>query len=758
MISVYDTASSSSVDYNSPRTRTGSPLKITSSDLTLLAQIIPPFMAALKKKRRITMCLESDLMTVVQNILRDRPGARVTLVSPATGRVLANPYGTEHLSEIFSKHVNLKLTSSSAVAWWKSFVRDNSDVFEPIFNHVRTVRTAVAQQVRVTKRKTTAESGGDGAGGTTSVGDPGFAVDPCANARTPPPPPPPPPSPGRPSARDAGGVLSLRHDDSSWITVQQQMHDQVVKKQLEPVTPPASPRLESRRFTGSEQLQTKTYASTAPHVTTATLFDYFYDELESVPETYAPLFDRNDLYLTNVAEARRLFQLEAAVSQSARDRVARGLRAVDPATFPFLAVVCVRFHGTADEPACSYVTWCLKSACPAFLDGVLHHVDEIQCNHAMTELVERCSRRLGVTANQLRLFFSLEIIDDSIGTLTEKSLPVFLATLTGYVDQYANPSAGVGVVCLNVLYPVPHVRHRLIFESGSLNAYRFNWLYAKSRRGFVDKITAVLDAVRGCVDIIATFASRYFVHLSAVRAFSSSYPRAAHEINGLWDLFQQQFDHGVIDKVAELNVHFLMLKQIARDRKSNLERAHAAALVFQFRDGVKIPETLSALYEDSIEDREFRATHELFATARRMIKQLTEVKQGMIDVWAAVRDTVHDPGEMFSLLSALVLLRVWVPTAITCPASPPSSPPGATNAALLARCQTLADGFAAMPKPPRQLTAAEIRAAYLKCHLEDHPDKCTSDADKHAATVRSQVINEANERLLRFYTPAPRPT
>ena len=736
MISVYDTASYDADSDTRTRTRTGSHhVEITAFDLTLLAQIIPPFMIALKKKRKITMCLESDLMTVVQNILRDRPGTRVTLVNPVTGRVLANPYGTEQLCEILSKHVNLKLTSSSSVvAWWKSFVHDHSDVFEPIYNHVRTLRTVVAQQAR-TKRKA---AGGDPSGTSTA-------------ARTPPP----------PARAGGGGTLSLplRNEDSSWINVQQQMHDQVVSKQLEPVTPPASPRVEARRLTGSEQLQTKTYAAAA-RVSTATLFDYFYDDLESVAETYSPLFDRNDLYLTNVAEARRLFQLEATVSLSARDRVARGLRAVDLATFPFLAVVCIRFHGTADEPPCSYVTWCLKSACPAFLDGVLHHRDETRCNHAITDLVERCSRRLGVTANQLRQFFTLEVIDDSIGTLTEKSLPVFLATLTGYVDQYVvAPTAAATGTCINATLPVPHVRHRLIFESGSLNAYRFNWLYAKSRRGFVDKITVVLDAVRGCTDIIATFASRYFVHLSAVRAFSSSHPRAAHEINGLWDLFQQQFDHGVIDKVGELNVHFLMLKQIARDRKSNLERAYSAALVFQFRDGAKIPETLSALYEDGIEDSEFRATHDLYVTARRMIKQLTEVKQCMIEAWAAVRDTVHDPGEMFSLLSALVLLRVWVPTAIACPPPPPPppAPAGVANSALLDRCQTLADGFAHMIKPPRQLTPAEIRVAYLRCHMEDHPDKCTSDADKHAATVRSQVINEANERLLRFYTPQTPP-
>jgi hypothetical protein len=592
------------------------------------------------------------------------------------------------------------------------------------------------------------------------------------------------------------------------------MHAHVVAVQTRPVSPPSSPRARSS-LTAAELLQTTTYAATtAPtssspaHTTlpTSKLFQYFDVDGEITPGTYDPPFDRNDLYFTNAAEARRLFELEASLSVRAKDRVARGLPAVDLSTCPFLSIVVIRFCGFGGERPCSYLTWCLTSeARTTFLGDVLSRA--VPCNRLFTELLDRCATGSSMTTGagvRLTALFSIETIDDSVGTVTRRSLPVFLATLTGYVDQYATATVATAArggsgsgsgsrvgrttggaspaSCLNLVSPIPHARHRLISECGSVDAFRLNWLYAKAARGFIDKISFLQRTLRECLDIVDTFFDRYYTHLSAAPVALCSSRTAPYELNGLWDLFQQYFDRGIIDKIGELSAHFMMTKQIAGERKTNVDRAYAAAMVSQFKHrGTQIPETLSVLYADTIEDSEFRVTHGLYTSMGRMMKQLTRVKQTMIEAWAGVRDDVKDPEDMFLLLRSLVVLRLWSPyRVVTVPAAPTSRPAdagggapdegcasgtGTTAAAdatlefvnretvaLEARFRRLAEalGNAAFVQPPAVLAATEIRHAYLKCHRDEHPDKC-STVDKDVATVRTQMINEANERLTRLY-------
>ena len=649
-------------------------------------------------------------------------------------------------------------------------------------------------------------------------------------------------------------------------------------------------------LTSSEILQEQTYLMSynLERLGASQLFGFFNTDEDVLPESYSPPFDRNDLFVTNVRDAHVLFKLAENVCRDSIARVKSGLTSVNMDTFPSIYVVLIRFNGdpqqrvgglTANAPASAskqvdlsrkslYITWCVKQDYASFLENVLRGI--IPCNQHFTNLIEGCSRVLGGNYSQWKRMFTIELIDDSGGTITEKSLPVFLASLNGYIDQYNEPAA----VNINSLRAIPNGRHRLIFESGSLQAYRFNWMYVKAYSGFIEKIKDINAAQSTCQDIVRTFFSKYHSHLeqhaiaapvlvlacsgsgigtngAGVNAPSThadtdvvteatvedrdpdldtdqisvavadvdadaghlaghiapniclvhqtSDARAAHEINGLWNLFQQYFA-SVHDHLTKIGVEFQLLKTVACQRREYVQQAFAAAQVMQFRSDVPIPNTLLNLYDESIEDVEFKTTSVMYTELSEGFKQLIDMKERMLHFWVRPAAKISTPVEMYRLLRSLCTLNLWRPTKLctvghlavakddtsgasstfrrgSAPTASTASretvavgrhqrPEGAAPAGITcsiplvtssvstvmlgetsrirsAAC-ALRDEVVNLPSPPKQIAHEVINKAFRLTQKRVHPDKRTSNEKEHA-TQQSTVVSDAKSFVSSFY-------
>jgi hypothetical protein len=523
------------------------------------------------------------------------------------------------------------------------------------------------------------------------------------------------------------------------------MRAAVLQKQNEVSSPPPSPRrrLTATTITAAEDLQRRTYAANAQssNVTTHRLFETFDVDNEMLPETYAPVFDRNDLFLTNVVDARRLFVLGDSVHQKAKERIAMALPAVDPLTFPYLYVVAVRFLGGANTSQAIYVTWCLKHEMDTFLAAVLSNT--IACNQHVTALIDSCVRSLGATNHQWKQLFKLEVLDDSGGTMTENSLPVFLASLSGYIDQYTRDQS---ITCHNSFNAIPHARHRLIYESGSLQAFRYNWLYTKSMHAFLDKLAKITAGLNDCIHTACTFFQRYHHHLripgrldvpGTVLAVVSN-ARASLEIDGLSDLFCQHL--GAVNTLLNgLVGDHRFFKSISQDRRKYVHRAYASAQVLEHSAGVKIPAALSSMYDESIEDIECNNTCRLYYDMSASITYVRAMDAHMTHCWLSTHRGGRDPVDMFVYLRSLVVLEMFVPQQLVVAPGPPTE-----------LCARVHDAVMRLVLPPQSddLSAADITQAWHKCMMAAHPDKCPDNVER--ATQEAQRINEAKEFIFKI--------
>lgn len=470
-------------------------------------------------------------------------------------------------------------------------------------------------------------------------------------------------------------------------------------------TPPGSPespaplvvtKQQQQQHQQSDDLQLQTYAT----LNVRNVHELFARvEVDLVAESYAPAFDRNDLFLTNVADARRLFGIEQRVNAEAMTRMAAGLPAVDPLTFPYTYIVALRFAGADGIPPSSYVTWCLFGDIGTFLDDVLHK--RVVCNHLVTALVESTAVSLN---ERWKHFYSLETIDDSGGTVSDASLPAFLASLSGYVDLHPNAT-------LNV--KTPHGRHRLIFESGSLDAYRHNWVYTRTRLAFLKHMDTINAGLKLCTQTSSAFFTRYTQLLDPTSTVPAS--RAAAEINGMWRLFETHFttaSRGIEDLARQYG----KFKQVATERRKYVESAYAAAQVLFITENVRIPATLSALYTDVIEEGELKNTLSAYRDMSTGMKEATSLKGTVGNAWAGARPSIRDPVQLVTYLRALVLLQLFDP---------------------------------AIGVPPSILHEALVSHAFHRAQLEAHPDRCLPDR-RDAATQLSQAINAAKDVLVPY--------
>ena len=520
------------------------------------------------------------------------------------------------------------------------------------------------------------------------------------------------------------------------------MRATVLQKQNEVSSPPSSPRrrLATTTLTAAEDLQRRTYAGNyhPSNVTTHRLFETFDVDNEMLAETYAPVFDRNDLFLTNVVDARRLFVLGDTVTRQAKERLAQSLPAVDPLTFPYLYVVALRFLGGANTSQAIYVTWCLKHEIDTFLAAVLSNT--IACNQHVTALIDSCVRSLGATNHQWKQLFKLEVLDDSGGTMTESSLPVFLASLSGYIDPYVRDHS---VTCHNSFNAIPHARHRLIYESGSLEAFRYNWLYTKSRHAFLDKLAKITAGLNDCIHTACTFFQRYYHHLRSGTVLLPnvvvvSNARASFEINGLWELFEQHFA-AVKKLISGLAGDYGFFKSISQDRRRYVQRAYASAQVLEHSAAVKIPVALSSMYDESIEDNECNNTLRAYYDMSHSINHVKAMNTHMTLCWLGAHNEIQDTVDMYVYLRSLVVLELVVPEQLVVAPGLPTD-----------LCARVHDAVIRLVPPPRSddLSAADITQAWHKCMMAAHPDKCPDDIER--ATQQAQCINEAKEFILKI--------
>lgn len=736
-----------------------------------------------------------DIMTILQKVLRDDDnGYRLS-----TGKAVAlmNPENAVSFPDLFVRH----LKGTVARSTWVSFIREHKSAFQKVNEHVQLVRRqrraggggSAPPPAPARARRVGAKSSAAAAMLESSSTETSAAAAPAAAAVT-----PAPAAPAPAPAVAASDVLE-------WRAVQRDMEAQVVAFQNRPPSPPRPPRppaaattiprrhvvaaaagdgapplqqQQQQQLTPSEALQNATFvvACTSERVSLAGLFEVFDTDRELMPSTYAPPFDRNDLYFTNAQDARRLFALDDAVAKAVAGRVKQGLPAVDAATFPYLYIVALRFCGApaVGLKECSYITWCLKSDYASFLGNVLSDGDgaaAVVCNAEITKLVQACTSAFG--AEHRNKLFTLDLIDDSFGTINHRSIAVFLATLTGYVDQYGTPKTKGGV-CANLTHVIPHGRHRLIFESGSLAAFRINWLYARNMSVVVAELAGLHASLARCVDTVITFYNRYHHHLttSALSLGSSSaVTRAAHEVNCLWDLFQHQFGKDVLGHLTEVGVKFMMLKEVWRERRESVHSAYATAQVHSVREHAAIPLALVQAYEQTLDDAEYRRVLNSYAETTKMMRDLVAVKQKMIDAWPEVHEKLREPVGIFTLLRSLVVLQLWEPSCVVVADAPPTDRDadaaaatamtrphsvvswaaiGDDDGAVLFRCEELQRVVGATAGPPKHISRTAVRQAYHRAIREDHPDKCP-DAEKVDATARVQAINFAYELVAGLY-------
>jgi hypothetical protein len=739
---------------------------VAAMEATLITNVLHQVMPIMAKKRNTQGISEQQFTLFLTNVLRDLEGYKIKLMQPAAS--FSSALSSPSVSTMRTLYEVCEAHMGSTAAYWRGFWKDFKTLLDPLYVHVEHLRrrtrtfTPLSTMARAgmkrdrisgdgAKRKIGAEaaipldttlritsevrqrndsrSEGRQRNDSRQSNDSRHSTAGDARKRT--------DSRGTVERRAMDAPDSLAQSTGEMREWDLNMCAAVLQKQKEVSSPPSSPRRRvTTTVTAAEDLQRRTYAGNAQsaNVTTHRLFETFDMDAELLAESYAPVFDRNDLFLTNVRDARRLFVLGDTVTQQAKERLAASLPAVDPLTFPYIYVVALRFLGGANTSQAIYVTWCLKHEMDTFLAAVLSNT--ILCNQHVTALIDSCVRSLGATNHQWKQLFRLEVLDDSGGTMTESSLPVFLASLSGYVDQYVREQS---VTCHNAFNAIPHARHRLIYESGSLEAFRYNWMYTKSRHAFLDKLTKITAGLNDCIHTVCTFFQRYCHHLAPpTGATAVSNARASFEINGLWDLFEQHFD-GVMQHISGLVGDYSFFKSISQERRKYVQRAYANAQVLEHSASVRIPAALSAMYDESIEDNEFKNTIRVYADMSHGIKHVTAVKTHMMQCWVSAHPDIQDPVKMFVYLRSLVVLQFMAPEQLVVAPGLPAD--------LALRVH---DAVMRVVPPPRRddLSAADITQAWHKCMMAAHPDRCPDNVER--ATQQAQGINEAKEFILKI--------
>lgn len=545
-----------------------------------------------------------------------------------------------------------------------------------------------------------------------------------------------------------------------WDRAHLVMHANVLALQQRPTSPPPSPRAKPRvtKLSESESFQLSVRRSQSAGTRSAdelmSLFQLCNVDATMTPTSYNPPFDRNDLFLTHVAVARQLFQEEREFTQLALTRKAQNLPLLaDGVMYPAVAMVFVQYVGPIGVDAktykCRYVTWCHKmllghmTSSPvlhscAFLDQVLS--GEIRLNDGFTDLLDMLTRLSCADSMLWKRRFSVHVVDDSLGLVSQDALPSFVALLDTYTEQYGGIGKTLeadGTVSLGFnLAQHHHARHRLIFESGSVDTYRCIWQCNHNKAQYEKAYEKAQKAAQLMMDTAATFWLDLAKYVGDPALKTSVVASKVHPLAKL-----------VVTNCALVTSAMKDLKYMydkycaaAQDRKQKVDEAYAMARVQSFQDQGVINQSVQQLHDEA------QQCHTLHVSNFRQLyckqERLLQVKDRVLEMWffpcnplfetwteAERKIRLEDDSKAkytVKILRALLLLNMW------------KLPPTECMDWWL---QTLPDA------PPAHIDSAELAANFRATILVTHTDKNVHKMRE--GVVTPEVLNKESSKVLK---------
>lgn len=529
------------------------------------------------------------------------------------------------------------------------------------------------------------------------------------------------------SKRSRSPPSSSRDTEDAWSQAHVDMRNALLAVQARDRSPPAEARAPLAPYRRSEAEQF-TVAVRRTRTTPASALDVFRQFSRSddatVTESYKPPFDRNDLFLSNVEAAWRLFSLSAAFTRAPQESV-----------YPAVWAATICYHGPLPDShvavCCTYVTWVLAAEVSSFLPSVLS--GRIKINDAWSGLIAHATVYGGEANEVWKRRFSFKVIDDTGDCVTEATLPDFMATLVTYIEQFDGLARTP--VCRGFNHPVHlHARHRLIYEAGTIQAFCQLAAYNAARNAYEEVYRATESLAHTCVDTALTFFAQLGAYLldtsfdACLTTTSSSGEEesVANELHALMALFQEHEAKlaGDIERVQEA---YDAWHGMDKQRKAEVQRSFAAAKVKAMRDRVTVPRAVAALHAAVSEERFSKVALPLSALESKL-KRVKMVRARFNLTWGL--GGVKDAVQCTRLLRALYILRLYVPpslpdTLVQSPFSPDTAhqwPQGMT----------------------KQITDGVLTAAWRKRMLATRPDKASSQT----TTLEGQIINAARDTIL----------
>lgn len=683
----------------------------------VVEQALPSILDSVTRARKLKpLVREESMRRFLNDVVNEREGYRV-----ATGNAVLNPPNALPLHQLLQQHLGDATTSAQT---WKTFANSNKAVLGQVLEVVETHRQQVFDQQHLF-------------GGAHLV----------ANT-----------SGGSSRGKQASLVVETgcREEElDEYDRAHRVMRDCVVRALGQTKSPPPSPKAKRVYMLTESERQVASVSRIQRRGGTCTLAQLFAETNVDdvlIPENYAPPFDRNDLFLTNVDAANELTVSAARTSEQIVAQL-KTKQAVNYDALPGVKIVLIQYSGPVDdervsEAQCGYVTWAEQSTLLVdaatgrckFLTDVLS--GDVRLNNNFSQLLDKAAR--AGDSGLWKRRFTLEVIDDCQRFVTEQQLPLFVSALDLYAEQYECTGVKGNRYGLNFMVH-NHARHRLIYEAGSIESYQLLWLFTQAKGKYDKMCEKAHRGMKELVDIVLTFWQKLVTHLLSL---SPRLPdeQVAAAVAPLAKLAHDRYT-SLTSLVNDVRLAHKSLKRTVERRVTAVQDAYAAAEVREYRSHVSIPASLAALHADMVSGDANK--YEPFDVVKTKMERVGSVYDMVANTWFFVGVACktlhqqqemmkhHDPVAVVQLLRALMLLRIWVPVTcseqlLVCPFAPDEPLP---------------------PAAPRVLSAKEITDSHRTVVREVHPDhnRCTE-----SATATTQDVNNARDLLMaHFVTRSP---
>lgn len=674
--------------------------------------ILPGIMKRVVLSSKLSMVSEAKMREVLNNIVSNK--IHIKLPPPYTAS--NHPEAVLLYDALRSSCGQRGMNHSREL--WRQFISSNVTLFELLMKELRNQRPPLAdapvEPPLGVKRRRMGEAGG--AAATTTGGQSALPIqiDPL-----------PPSGLAGVDAPVQDLMVVGQTDDDSFQPLR--MGDLVLAFQQRPdfQSPPSSPKRVARVVvpTAADRLLRAHLQTRDAKPSLTDLFQAFDLEGSLVPETYAPQFDRNDLYITNAACARTMYQRAAAWADGDS----------------FLYHVMVTYTGPMDVSkhpfTVVYVTWCWEEEATTFLARVL--TGEIRLNDDFTRLVDRAAKlQHGAPAGtvhdaHIQRFFNLSILQTDIAPpANDGDLPGFLCDLASVYSEMRSDTRDASHIGLNQS-PILFARHRLIYESGSLQNYRLTWMLIAAKKQVDAAVaqfeSATLKAARTLVTL------QHELHERFKSVFPVVTPRTSQEIQVLAKLGLDMCG-SALQLHKEAQSALKSLQSIAHEHNKHVQGAYASARVEQYCNNIPIPRALVLLYNSVVEQSAVTQENERVDS---MHAAIARVHRTMQSTWFMhVQSPAPDGHEKVMLLHSLVILKLWSAQAVS-------------DEVRIAPLLHLAH----LPEPPpSSIRMKVVQKAYRKACLKQHPDR--NKQNEAEATTRTQQIGAARTLIVNNLVPS----